>query len=78
VNPGAPNGVGLVRVLYQEPGPAFSPSVDYPFETVSGGGSSITEALACGDVTGDGIVDAVVNWGSEGIFVLPGGFTLGD
>jgi hypothetical protein len=69
-----PNTGGQVYVFSQPGTPPFSNYVIYSFGTISGGGSSVHEALSVGDVTGDGKKDVVVTWADEGLYVLPGAF----
>jgi len=73
VAPGAPTGIGMVRVWAQSAAHAFAdPAATFTFATSAGGGSQQYQSLAIGDVTGDGLPDAVVSWMAEGIWVLPG------
>ena len=70
VNPGVP-AMGSVYVLYQAVNHTFQNPIAYSFPTISGGGSIEHQALAVGDITGDGKPDAVMTWQDEGLFVLP-------
>jgi hypothetical protein len=67
VNP----GMGRVYVLYQAVNHTFQNPIAYSFPTISGGGSIEHQALAVGDITGDGKPDAAMTWQDEGLFVLP-------
>lgn len=69
--PGNPPN-GEVRVFFQSAGHTFEGYSPFRFETLSGGGSAEHQCLAVGDVTGDGLVDAVMAWSDEGLWVLPG------
>jgi hypothetical protein len=60
-----------VRVYPQEVDHSFAAWDSYPYNPQSTGGSSVHQALSIGDVTGDGMPDAVVTWDSEGLHVLP-------
>ena len=63
---------GEVRVFFQSAGHSFEGYTPFRFETSSGGGSAEHQCLAVGDVTGDGLTDAVMAWANEGVWVLPG------
>jgi hypothetical protein len=69
--PGSPTAFGEVLVFYQRTDHTFSAPTRYTFPTMSGGGSSVHQALSIGDVTGDGWPDAVMTWANEGLWVLP-------
>ncbi len=62
---------GGIVVLPQQPDHTFGPKVSYGYQSLTGGGSMVTQALSIGDVTGDGKLDAVVTWSDEGLYVFP-------
>lgn len=68
VNAGFPP-MSSTYVMFQSTGQFFSNTVAYSFPTRSGGGGTV--GLAIGDVTNDGILDAVIAWMDEGLFVMP-------
>ena len=69
------NAGGNVRVYYQIADHSFSAlhydSFLFSAFSTSGGASSLA-SLASDDVTGDGLLDVVVGWSVEGLYVLPG------
>jgi hypothetical protein len=69
--PSVPTAFGEVLVFHQHADHTFAAPTRYTFPTLSGGGSSVHQALSIGDVTGDGWPDAVMTWGNEGLWVLP-------
>ena len=60
-----------IMVWYQNPDHTFRQYTRYTFDTLGTGGSANFKMLTLGDVTGDGLPDAVVTWSNEGLFVLP-------
>lgn len=62
---------GGIKVLPQQSDHTFGPSQYYSYPSRISGGSPVHQALAIGDVTGDGSLDAVLTWSDEGLFVLP-------
>jgi hypothetical protein len=67
---------GTVYVFRQKADHSFGDPVAYTFPTTSFGGSQEYDALSFGDVTGDGIPDAVVTWWGDKLFVVLRGVTL--
>lgn len=62
---------GHVCVYPQNKNNSFGNYHYYSYPSVSYGGSVVHEALSIGDVTGDGLPDAVLTWSDKGLFVLP-------
>jgi len=60
-----------VMVLRQSATHTFHNYQTYYLPTQSEGGTVIHQAMTVGDVTGDGLLDVIASWSSEGIFVLP-------
>lgn len=60
------------HIYYQFPDHTFYDMVSYGLPTYSSGGTSIHQAASIGDVNGDGLIDILKSWSSEGVFVLPG------
>jgi len=60
-------------ILYQATDHSFLVPPGYVLPTFSSGGSNaiIHQGMSIGDVTGDGLLDIVVAWSNEGVFVLP-------
>jgi hypothetical protein len=61
----------MVQVNLQSMSHTFDGPQTFYLPTNSAGGTSIHQAMAIGDVTGDGLPDVVASWLVEGIFVLP-------
>lgn len=67
----APAGDVQVHVFYQNPDHTFRGATVYTYPThPSSGGIGSPYSLSVGDVNSDGWPDAVLSWGSEGIYVL--------
>lgn len=61
----------IVQILLQSKSRTFPTVQTVLLPTQSVGGTSIHQAMAIGDVTGDGMPDVVASWWNEGVYVLP-------
>ncbi len=62
---------GGIVVFPQQQDHSFGSERYYSYQATSYGGSTVHQALSIGDVTGDGLLDAVVTWSDEGLYVFP-------
>ncbi|MCM0082567.1 VCBS repeat-containing protein [Geomonas sp. Red32] len=60
-----------VMLLRQYPDHTFKYEKSYYLPNQTWGGTVVHQAMAIGDVTGDGLPDVVASWSTEGLFVLP-------
>ena len=62
---------GEIRIWYQNTDHTFRNYVVHDYNLGGSGGSAQFRALTLGDVTGDGLADAVVTLSSRGVYVFP-------
>lgn len=61
-----------VQILLQSANHTFPNIQSFFVPTQSSGGTQFHQAVAIGDVTGDGLPDFIESWYLEGVYVLPG------